>query len=294
MQRMSALALNRLTKPWEEFVGYPYDDKVPKRRLPDGRRAYPEWTGGKVTGTITIGYGHTDAAGEPKVVPGMRMTETEGTALLAKDIGPCEAAVRRRVKVPLSQHQFDTLVDFVFNAGEGTLQKSTLLRKLNGGDYDCVPAELMKFTLSRGEHMEGLVHRRQAEINIWRMADEAPATVKEVVPLSPEDNGVEAEDVSCPKADLPASRSALDSKSIAAGATTAATGASLVANGIEQANTAAEPLRQAHETIDQLGLWDQAVAFVTGHPLLIAGALVAVLGAFMAWDRWRHLHEEAH
>jgi hypothetical protein len=55
---MSQLALDRLTKPWEEFVGYPYDDKVPKRLHPgETRRRYPEWTGGPVRGTITIGFG---------------------------------------------------------------------------------------------------------------------------------------------------------------------------------------------------------------------------------------------
>jgi len=289
MQRMSALALNRLTKPWEEFVGYPYDDKVPKQRGPDGKRRYPEWTGGPIRGTVTIGYGHTDAAGGPKVVVGLRLTEPEGTALLAQDIAPCEAAVRRRVKVPLTQHQFDTLTDFVFNAGEGTLQKSTLLRKLNGGDYDCVPQELMKFTLSRGEHMDGLTHRRQAEISIWRLPDEKPAALPAITPY---DHGVAEEDVFCPKADLPPSRSPLDSKSIAAGGSLVATGAAAVSKGIDQASAVAEPAKQAQETLQSFGLWDQVVAFATHHPLIIVGGIVLVLGAFIAWDRWRHLHQE--
>ena len=174
-QQISQLAEDRLTKPWEEFVAYPYDDKVPKRRNAQGKLAYPEWTGGPVRGTITQGFGHTDAAGAPKIVVGApHWTEEYATQVLANDMRPCCDAVNRLVKVPLGQHlEADTLDDFVFNAGAGTLQKSTLLKKLNAGDYDAVPAELMKFTLSRGEHMEGLVHRRQAEIAMWNMADDA-------------------------------------------------------------------------------------------------------------------------
>lgn len=286
MQHVSQVCLERLTKPWEEFVAYPYDDKAAKVRGPDGKRRYPEWTGGPARGTITIGYGHTDAAGAPWIVPGMKITEAEAVAILAADMAPCERDVARLITAPLGQHQFDTLADFVFNAGAGTLEKSTLRRKLNAGDYDCVPAELMKFTLSKGEHMDGLTHRRQAEISLWKTPDDKPETAK----VSPADRGVAAEDVHCPKAELPPARPALDSKTVAAGGTAIATTGSIIA----AANDAAAPVEQAKENLEQLGVWDQLVALALHHPIEIAGLVVIGLLVFVVFDRWRHLHAEAH
>ncbi len=289
MRAISPLALDRLTKPWEEFVAYPYDDKVPKRRCADGRFRYPEYTGGPLRGTLTQGYGHTDAAGGRKIVLGVHWTEPEGAAVLAEDMAPCCATVERLVHVPLGQHQFDTLADFVFNAGAGTLRKSTLLKKLNAGDYDAVPAELLKFTYSKGEHMEGLLHRRQAEIALWRTPDDKPQAAR----VSPVDHGLDDPAVFCPKADLPPARSPLDSKSVAAGGTIVTTGLGLLAKGLDQVNDAAAPVVQVHDTLVGLGLWESLAAGVSVHPLVVGGAVVAVLGGFVLVDRWRHLHAEA-
>lgn len=52
------------------------------------------------------------------------------------DVAVAEAVVQRLVKVPLTQGQFDALVDFVFKLGGGRLASSTLLRNLNAGKYD--------------------------------------------------------------------------------------------------------------------------------------------------------------
>lgn len=292
--RMSQLALDRLTKPWEEFVGYPYDDKVGKVKGLDGKRRYPEWKGGPVRGTITIGYGHTDAAGAPKIEPGLRVSLEEATQILADDIRPCERAVARMVKVPLGQHQFDTLTDFVFNAGDGTLGKSTLLRKLNEGDYDAIPAELMKFTLSKGEHMEGLTHRRQAEIAIWNTPDEKPHALR----ISPEDRGLEEDDVHCPKGEGAASRSAFDSKEIAAGTTVAiGTIAKEATNAPAPlpAHAGPDPLDAVHQAQDQLqslGLWDTVVSFLAHHQSQLLTYMVVGLVVFMVAKRFLRLKAE--
>ncbi len=289
MREISALAVNRLTKPWEEFVAYPYDDKVPKQRGADGKRRYPEYKGGPVRGTITQGYGHTDAAGGPKiVVGGEHWTEQYAAEVLAADMRPCCAAVDRLITVPLTQHQYDALVDFVFNAGAGTLQKSTLRKRLNAGDYDCVPAELMKFTFSKGEHMEGLVHRRQAEIAMWKTPDEKAAQVR----VSPPDHGLEPDEVICPKGDLPPVRSALDSKTVAAGGTAIATTVSLMSKVSDTTSAIAQPATQVRDNLASLGLWDGLVALVSAHAVEIAAAVVIALIGFMIYDRVRHLRAE--
>jgi lysozyme len=81
-------------------------------------------------GVPTIGVGHT--AG---VKLGDTCTEQQALEWLREDLQWSEAAVRQ-VKVPLEQHQFDALVSFVFNVGQGQFATSTLLKKLNVGDYE--------------------------------------------------------------------------------------------------------------------------------------------------------------
>jgi lysozyme len=119
----------------------------------------------------TIGYGHTSAAGAPQVVDGMTITQAQAEDILKRDIVKYEIAVMDLVKVKLTQNQFDVLVDFAYNAGVGNLKSSTMLKKVNAGDLDAVPAELMKWTKGGGKVLPGLVRRRQAA-GAWWSADQ--------------------------------------------------------------------------------------------------------------------------
>ena len=118
-----------------------------------------------VGGVLTIGYGHTSAAGVPYVKEGMRISDREAEDILRSDLGKFEERVERLVKVPLTDNQFAVLVSFDFNTG--ALHKSTLLKKLNAGDYDAVPSELMKWVNAGGKRVQGLVNRRSAEAGLW-------------------------------------------------------------------------------------------------------------------------------
>lgn len=137
----------------------------------EGVRLIKQWEGLKlnayrdVAGVLTIGHGHTSAAGIPKVREGMRISDKEAEDILKKDLGKFEDRVSRLVKVPLTDNQFAVLVSFDFNTG--ALHKSTLLKKLNAGDYDAVPAELMKWVNAGGKRVQGLVNRRAAEAGLW-------------------------------------------------------------------------------------------------------------------------------
>ena len=123
----------------------------------------------------TIGYGHTSAAGNPIVTPDLVISNDEAEQILERDMVQYEDGVRKFVKVELTQNQFDALVDFAYNAGVGALQKSTLLKKVNAGKFDEVPAEFMKWTKGGGKELPGLVRRRRAEVKLWRGLDtEAP------------------------------------------------------------------------------------------------------------------------
>ena len=118
-------------------------------------------------GILTVGYGHTSAAGTPAVMEGMVITQQQANDILSRDLIQFETAVYNMVQQPLTRHQFDVLVDFAYNAGIGNLKTSNLLRKVNAAKFNDVPAELMRWTKGGGNVLPGLVRRRQAEASWW-------------------------------------------------------------------------------------------------------------------------------
>jgi lysozyme len=86
-------------------------------------------------GIWTIGVGHTAAAGAPIPVPGMTISRAQVDEILAKDLPHYEQLVERNVRVPLTQGQFDALVSLAFNIEAAVSQKSTIIKRLNAGNY---------------------------------------------------------------------------------------------------------------------------------------------------------------
>ena len=113
-------------------------------------------------GVLTIGFGSTG----PHVTPGMAITQAEADALLIKDVKRFEKGVSDLIKVPLQQCQFDALVSFAFNCGNGALEESTLRKRLNAGEDPNTVAkqELPRWT---NQGLAGLVRRRTAEVNLF-------------------------------------------------------------------------------------------------------------------------------
>lgn len=110
----------------------------------------------------TIGYGHTRT-----VRAGLVITAEEADRLLDEDLRLVERAVQRLVTVPLNDNQFAALVSFAFNVGIANFEQSTLLRLLNRGWYEQVPAQLMRWNRANGEVLGGLSRRRAAEGRLW-------------------------------------------------------------------------------------------------------------------------------
>lgn len=110
----------------------------------------------------TIGYGHT--AG---VEPGDIITAEQADALLLEDVIEAERSVNRYISAPLTQHQFDALVSFTFNLGSGNLRTSTLLKKLNAGDYPGAAREFLRWVNAGGKKLPGLLRRREAEKTLF-------------------------------------------------------------------------------------------------------------------------------
>lgn len=121
--------------------------------------------GDTVHGVLTIGYGHTSAAGFPSVFLGMRITKEEADQILGTDLKKVEDQVNSVVKVPLNQNQFDALVSFQFNTGG--LEHSTLLKLLNEKDYTGASNEFQKWNHAGGRVLAGLITRRKAEEKLF-------------------------------------------------------------------------------------------------------------------------------
>jgi GH24 family phage-related lysozyme (muramidase) len=117
-------------------------------------------------GVWTIGFGTTKINGR-KVQPGQVISKTEALQLFKKDLVKYENAVKRRVEVDLEQEQFDALVSFVYNVGEGNFATSTLLKKLNRGDFKGAVKEFPKWRRANGKILKGLERRRAAEAELF-------------------------------------------------------------------------------------------------------------------------------
>ena len=137
----------RLIKEFEGFVNHTYLDTA---------------------GVPTIGYGTTTINGQP-VTAGMVLTEDQASDLILQQLEQLYVpAVNRRVTVPLTQNQFDALVSWTYNLGEGNLASSTMLRLLNQGNYDSVPAQMLRWCRDvSGHDLPGLLRRRTAEASLW-------------------------------------------------------------------------------------------------------------------------------
>ncbi len=155
-----------------------------------GRALLAAWEGGARLrayadsgGAMTIGVGHlltgdelssgrVIIAGEP--VPWRDgLSEAQADALLADDLGEAEAVVNSRVCRALAQNQFDALVSFTFNVGAAAFISSTLLKRINAGMLQDVPAQLRRWVYDNGARVKGLINRREAEVRLWEEGDHA-------------------------------------------------------------------------------------------------------------------------
>ena len=114
-------------------------------------------------GVWTIGYGWTKPVDGKPIRAGMTIKQETAERLLKTGLVSYENDVSRLVKVDLTQGQFDALVSFTYNLGARSLSTSTLLRKLNAGDYAGAADEFLRWNKAGGKVLNGLTRRREAE-----------------------------------------------------------------------------------------------------------------------------------
>lgn len=109
-------------------------------------------------GVWTVGYGTTRG-----VKAGMSINKEQAERMLLNDVQRFEPEIERLVTVPLSQNQWDAMVSFTYNLGAANLESSTLLRKLNAGDYAAAADQFPRWNKAGGKVLVGLTRRREAE-----------------------------------------------------------------------------------------------------------------------------------
>lgn len=116
-------------------------------------------------GVPTIGYGSTRYEdGTPVTLKDEPIDQARANAIMRTTLArEYEPAVQRYVKVPLTQGQYDALVDFAYNAGAKNLLQSTLLKKVNAKNHAGASKEFEKWVYGGGKVLQGLVRRRKAE-----------------------------------------------------------------------------------------------------------------------------------
>jgi len=117
-------------------------------------------------GVLTIGVGHTGTVSGKTITRGMTITQNKSTELLLSDLAWVEASINKSVKVPLSQNQYDALCSFVFNVGKTAFENSTLLKKLNAGDYASAADQLLQWKRA-GNIPDLLLPRRKRERELF-------------------------------------------------------------------------------------------------------------------------------
>lgn len=112
---------------------------------------------------LTVGIGSTEAGGEA-IDPKRRYNDFEIAERWKNDIKIAESCVNRFANGrALPQSVFDAAVSITFNVGCGRVQKSTLFRKLNTGDYIGACNEYPKWVYAGKTKLPGLVIRREKE-----------------------------------------------------------------------------------------------------------------------------------
>ena len=114
-------------------------------------------------GVWTIGYGHTKG-----IYEGLEITQSEAEKMLQDELPEYEGYITDKVVPMLQQHEFDALVCWVYNLGPTNLSSSTMLKKLNAGEFKEVPFQMKRWDKAGGQPLLGLTRRRNAEALLFK------------------------------------------------------------------------------------------------------------------------------
>jgi lysozyme len=153
------LAALVVVKKIEQFIDHPYDDNP-----------------GNPNNTKTIGYGSIrDKNNLPITDATPPISKDEAESLLQRDMASAAMDVGNAVTVPLLVREAAALISWTYNLGGAALHDSTLLKLLNQGDKEHVPAQMRRWVKQGPQVLLGLLRRRWAESAIFVGLDPAIA-----------------------------------------------------------------------------------------------------------------------
>jgi lysozyme len=136
-----------LLRPYEKYVEYPYYDQA---------------------GILTVGYGHVIRNSE-NFDEGISLESAEN--LLKFDVESRLNQIEDAINITLTINQYAAVMSLVFNIGVYSFLNSTLLRKLNSGDFNGAAEQFLvwnKVTINGVKQISrGLIARRSSEQNIF-------------------------------------------------------------------------------------------------------------------------------
>ena len=109
-------------------------------------------------GVPTVGYGETKG-----VTMKSRTTPDRALVQLLSSANSHADDIRQCIKVPLYQHEFDAYVSLAYNIGAKNFCGSTLVKKLNAGDYTGACEQIRRWDRAGGKVLAGLTKRREQE-----------------------------------------------------------------------------------------------------------------------------------
>ena len=136
----------------------------------------------KARGINTIGFGTTE-----DVNPGDKITVEAALVRALRDSAKFEGAIKRCVKVPLHQYEYDAAVQLAYNIGESAFCRSTVVKRFNAGDYEGACDAFLMWDKQSGRVLRGLTKRREAERKLCLglgAAGDAKGAEKAVAPVS--------------------------------------------------------------------------------------------------------------
>jgi lysozyme len=119
----------------------------------------------------TIGWGHTKG-----VYQGMTETQLQADNVLKNDMLAYGKTVNNSIHASINQNQFDAMVDLCYNIGQSPINgfpNSSVVKDFNNGNIKAVPADFRKWDMAKGHFVQGLLNRRNAEINLFNTPDNA-------------------------------------------------------------------------------------------------------------------------
>lgn len=116
----------------------------------------------------TQGYGTTinPDTGKPIRMTDRRIDEATAKRWLLVDVNKTESKMRQCVRVPVTQGEWDAYTSLAYNIGTGAFCGSTLVRKLNAGDYIGACKQILRWDRQKGRVLRGLTNRRNAEYKL--------------------------------------------------------------------------------------------------------------------------------